>query len=51
MELFDLTGKRVLVENINSDRFILHRRNLESGVYLLNLWFDGEKSTNKVIFK
>jgi hypothetical protein len=51
MELFDLTGKRVRVENINSDRFILHRRNLESGVYLLNLWFDGEKSTNKVIFK
>lgn len=51
MELFDLTGKRVLVENINNDRFILQRRNLESGVYLLNLWFNGEKSTNKVVFK
>jgi hypothetical protein len=51
MELFDLTGKRVLIENINNDRFVLARKNLEPGVYLLNLWFNGEKATNKVVFK
>jgi hypothetical protein len=51
MELYDITGKLVRVENVRNDRLIIERQNLESGIYLLNLWFDGAKSTSKIVFK
>jgi hypothetical protein len=51
MELYDITGKRVRIENVNSDRLVIERQNLQSGIYLLNLWFNGEKATSKVVFK
>jgi hypothetical protein len=51
IELFDLTGKRVKVEQVNNDRFIMQRGGLENGMYILNLWFDGKRASSKVIFK
>lgn len=51
VEVYSLTGKRVLVEQVNNDRFILQRRNLETGMYIVNLWFDGKRTSSKVVFK
>lgn len=51
IELYDIKGRRVMTDQVNSDRYNLQRGGLESGVYILNLWFDGKRSTSKVIFK
>ncbi len=51
IELFDLKGQRLLVENVNSNLYNLNRGDLESGMYVLNLWFDGKRSTTKVVFR
>lgn len=51
IELYDIKGQRVLTTNVNSDRYNLKRGDLESGVYIVNLWFDGKRTTSKVVFK
>lgn len=51
IELFDMKGQRLLVENVNSNLYQLKRGDLESGMYVLNLWFDGKRATTKVVFR
>lgn len=51
IELYDIKGQRILAENVNSDRYELKRGDLESGVYVVNLWFDGKRTTTKIVFK
>lgn len=51
IEVYSLTGKRVLVEQVNNDRYVLQRGSLETGMYIVNLWFDGKRASSKVVFK
>ncbi len=51
IELYDMRGQRIMIENVNNNRYTLQRRNIESGMYVAALWFDGKRATSKVIFK
>lgn len=51
IELYSMKGQRIAVEQVNKDRYVLQRGDLESGMYVLNLWLDGKRATSKVIFK
>lgn len=51
IELYDMKGQRIAVEQVNKDRYVLKRGDLESGMYVLNLWLDGKRATTKVIFE
>lgn len=51
VELYDINGRRVMVDQVNNDRYMLKRGNLENGMYILNLWIDGKRASSKVIFR
>lgn len=51
VEVFDVNGKLVTTEPVNSNQYTLHRGDLPDGMYIFNLWFDGKRATSKVIFK
>ncbi len=51
LEVYDLNGRRVRISAVNNTTVTLQRGDLESGMYVLNLWFDGKRSTTKVVFR
>jgi hypothetical protein len=51
IELFDLNGRRLVVDNVNNTRYTLDRNNLQNGMYVMNLWIDGRRATTKIVFK
>lgn len=50
VEVLDITGRVVAVKTVNAHSYQLERGNLNDGVYLLKIHFDGEQITKKVLF-
>jgi|688.fasta_scaffold32061_5 hypothetical protein len=48
-ELYDINGRRVRAENVNSRNFILERNGLPAGAYFLQLTFDQGNVVRKVM--
>ncbi len=51
IEIFDVNGKLMTSKAVRSNQHTLHRGDLPNGMYFLNLWFDGKRTTQKVIFR
>lgn len=51
IELYDATGRRVMLDSANSDRYEIRRGDLESGMYVINLWIDGKRATSRIVFE
>lgn len=52
IELYDALGRQVInVGGIKTDTYILHRNNLQSGIYFMNVVVDGKKFSKKIIFE
>lgn len=49
IEVYDFTGRRVAFNTTVADKFILNKKNLDSGVYLLKLTEGNGKTTTKTI--
>jgi hypothetical protein len=47
--IFDLSGKRVMESRPNTSDVILNTRQLNRGVYILNVVSGGERVTRKVV--
>lgn len=50
VEMFDITGRLVSNTIVNANEYRLERGNLKDGVYLMQIVFDGERITKKVLF-
>lgn len=50
IELFDITGRLVHQESVNGSEVRLERHAFNNGVYLLQIVFDHERVTKKVLF-
>lgn len=50
VKMIDITGRVVLNEVVNDHIFKLNRNDLNSGVYLMEILFDHERITKKVMF-
>lgn len=50
IELVDITGRVVAVKNVNAHTYILERGSLHDGIYLMQIHFDSEQITKKVLF-
>lgn len=50
VKLIDITGRVVMEKNVNAHLFQLNRADLNSGVYLMEVIFDSERITKKVMF-
>lgn len=49
VELYDLTGRMVSAQVVNANEFRFERGSLNNGVYLMQIVFDGEKVTKKIM--
>lgn len=50
IELVDITGRVVAVKNVNAHTYTLERGALNDGIYLMQIHFDSEQITKKVLF-
>lgn len=50
VELVDITGRVVAVKNVNAHTYTLERGSLNDGIYLMQIHFDSEQITKKVLF-
>lgn len=50
VEMFDITGRLVSSKIVNANEYRYERGNLKDGVYLMQIVFDGERVTKKVLF-
>lgn len=50
VEMFDITGRLVSSKVVNANTYRYERGNLKDGVYLMQVVFDDERTTKKVVF-
>jgi hypothetical protein len=50
VEIIDITGRRVAEKSVNANMYFLDRGGLADGVYLMQIVFDNERITKKVVF-
>lgn len=50
IELVDITGRVVAVKNVDAHTYTLERGSLSDGIYLMQIHFDAETITKKVLF-
>jgi acetyl esterase/lipase len=50
VELMDITGRVVFNEVVNTSIFTLNRNDFSDGVYLLNVFYENERVTKKILF-
>ena len=50
IELVDITGRVVAVKNVNAHTYTLERGSLNDGIYLMQIYFDSQQITKKVLF-
>jgi hypothetical protein len=50
VEMFDITGRLVSSKIVNANVYRYERGNLKDGVYLMQVVFDNERITKKVVF-
>ena len=50
IQMIDITGRVVLERNVNDHTYRLERGQLSDGVYLLQVTFDNQQITKKVLF-
>jgi len=50
VEMFDITGRLVSSKIVNANEYRYERSNLKDGVYLMQIVFDEERVTKKVVF-
>ncbi|NEN23638.1 T9SS type A sorting domain-containing protein [Cryomorpha ignava] len=50
IQMIDITGRVVLERNVNDHTYLLERGQLSDGVYLLQITFDNQQITKKVLF-
>jgi len=52
IELYDLTGRLLRREfNIRTNKYVMERNDLSSGLYFINVRFEGSNLVNKVVFE
>ncbi len=49
LEVFDITGRMVASQIVNANEFRFERGSLKNGVYLMQIVFDGERVTKKIM--
>lgn len=50
IELVDITGRVVAVKEVNAHTYTLERGSLNDGIYLMQIHFDSQQITKKVLF-
>ena len=52
IELYDALGRQSKnITNIKTDKYVLQRDNLQSGIYFMNVLVDGKRFSKKIIFE
>lgn len=50
IEMYDITGRLVSADVVNANEFRMERANIKDGVYLMQIIFDTDRVTKKVLF-